>query len=359
MTTWIEELARLAAAGTRAVLVTVAATRGSTPRAPGARMIVAADACHGTIGGGQLELRAIAAARQLIAEGATAPVLVRFPLGASVGQCCGGVVQLAFEPIGAAQRAWIEAGRALAARGRPWGRFVCLGTDARPTRVFGDGAEFAPESAPEAVLGVPALAAHARSLLAASADGALLVPGAPGGGAGGLLDVSLPPELQVVLFGAGHVGRALAEVFGRLPLRVRWVDPRAEEFPPAVAPNIEVCCTDLPEAEVRAAPADAVFLVLTHSHALDFDLVRAILDRGDYRFCGLIGSLSKRASFENRLRARGYGEHAIARLNCPIGVRGLPGKEPEVIAVSIAAEVLQLRGVSLAARPACRHGAAA
>lgn len=359
MNTWIEELARLSAADTHAVLVTVAATRGSTPRAPGARMIVCADACHGTIGGGQLELRAIASARQLIADGATAPVLVRFPLGASVGQCCGGVVQLAFEPIGAAQRTWIEAGRALAAQGRPWGRLVCLGSDARPTRVFGDQAESAPQSAPEAVLGTPALAAHARSLLAGSADGALLVSGAPGGGADGMLDVSLPPELQVVLFGAGHVGRALAEVFGRLPLRVRWVDPRADEFPPAVAPNIEVCCTDAPEAEVRAAPADAVFLVLTHSHALDFDLVRAILDRGDYRFCGLIGSLSKRASFENRLRARGYGEQAIARMNCPIGVRGLPGKEPAVIAVSIAAEVLQLRGVSLAARPARHHGAAA
>lgn len=355
MTTWIDELARLSAAGTRAVLVTVAATRGSTPRAPGARMIVAADACHGTIGGGQLELRAIASARQLIAEGATAPVLVRFPLGASVGQCCGGVVQLAFEPIGAAQRPWIEEGRALAALGRPWGRLVCLGADARPTQVFSDEAE----SAPEAVLGAPALAAHARNLLSGSADGALLVARTPGGGADGMLDVSLPPELQVVLFGAGHVGRALAEVFGRLPLRVRWVDPRADEFPPVVAPNIDVCCTDVPEAEVRAAPADAVFLVLTHSHALDFDLVRAILDRGDHRFCGLIGSLSKRASFENRLRARGYGEHAIARMNCPIGVRGLPGKEPEVIAVSIAAEVLQLRGVSLAARPARRHGAAA
>lgn len=349
MTPWIEQLARWVADGVPAVLVTVAATRGSTPRAPGARMIVSADACHGTIGGGQLELRAIALARQLLADGAALPGLVRFPLGASVGQCCGGVMQLAFEPVGAAQCGWVEAARARAAAGRPWGRLASL-TDSA-VRVFGEE--------PAEVLGDDKrLTEHARSLLAGSADGATLLAGETVGSAGALLDVSLPPELQVVLFGAGHVGRALAEVFGRLPMQVRWVDARDEEFPAAVAGNIEVRCTDAPEAEVRAAPADAVFLVLTHSHALDFDLVRAILDRGDFRFCGLIGSHAKRASFEQRLRARAYGEQAIARLHCPIGAPGLAGKEPEIIAIAIAAEVLQLRGASLAARPAQRHRAA-
>ncbi|WP_068639502.1 xanthine dehydrogenase accessory protein XdhC [Thauera butanivorans] len=348
MTPWIEQLARWVVDGVPAVLVTVAATRGSTPRAPGARMIVSTDACHGTIGGGQLELRAITLARQLLADGAALPGLVRFPLGASVGQCCGGVMQLAFEPVGAAQRGWIEVAQARAAAGRPWGRLASL-TDST-VRVF--------DEEPAELPGDERLAEHARSLLAGSADSATLLAGKTVGSIDALLDVSLPPELQVVLFGAGHVGRALAEVFGRLPMRVRWVDSRDEEFPAAVADNIEVRCTDMPEAEVRAAPADAVFLVLTHSHALDFELVRAILDRGDFRFCGLIGSHAKRASFEQRLRARGYGEQAIARLHCPIGAPGLAGKEPEVIAVAIAAEVLQLRGASLAARPAQRHRAA-
>src|SRR5690606_19593237 len=169
-----------------------------------------------------------------------------------------------------------------------------------------------------------------------------------------LLDASPPPALKVMLFGAGHVGRALAEVFGRLPLRVRWIDPRAEEFPVAVASNIEVCCTDAPEAEVRYAPPDTVFLVLTHSHALDFELVRAILGRRDFRLCGLLGSQSKRARFAQRLRARGVAEHAIARLRCPLGVPALGGKEPEVIAIAIAAEVLQLRGAAVAAQAAQR-----
>lgn len=346
MHAWIEHLARLAGSGTPAVLVTVAATRGSTPRAPGARMIVTAAGSHGSIGGGQLEQRAIGLARGLLADGATTASLVRFPLGASVGQCCGGVMELVFEPVTGAARGWIAAGCALAAADRPWGRHVALGGD--DTRVF-DGDTVA------SVFAIAAQAERASSLLAGAGDSAALATASPGTGADSLIDVCVPPELRLVLFGAGHVGRALAEVLGRLPLRVRWVDQRAEEFPAAVAANIEVRCTDTPEAEVRDAPADAVFLVLTHSHALDFELVRAILERGDFRLCGLLGSHSKRARFEQRLRARGVAEHAIDRLHCPLGVPGLAGKEPEVIAIAIAAEVLQLRAASLAARPAQRR----
>lgn len=360
MSHWIHDLDRLVAAATPAVLVTVAATRGSAPRAPGAHMIVTASNCHGTIGGGQLELRAVTLAREMLAGHARAASLVRFPLGASVGQCCGGVVQLAFEPIGAESRDWVAAARALTAQGRPWGRLAALGADPAATRVFGDD--------PGDVIDDACVAERARSLLAGNEDAALLV-GAAGrrntaltagskkahADAGYLLDISVPPELTVVLFGAGHVGRAMVEVFGRLPMRVVWVDSRDDEFPARLPDNVEVRCTDTPTAEVREAPADTLFLVLTHSHALDFELVRAILDRGDFRFCGLIGSHAKRASFENRLRARGYGEGALARIACPIGVPGISGKEPEVIAVAVAAEVLQLRGASFAARPARRE----
>ena len=350
MRAWIEQLARLTESGTPAVLVTIAATRGSTPRAPGARMIVTAAGSQGSIGGGQLEQRAIALARGLLANAASTASLVRFPLGASVGQCCGGVVELVFEPVTGAARGWVAAACALAAADRPWGRRVAL--DGGATRVF-DGDTVG------AVFALAAQAERASSLLAGASDSAVLAAAFPATGADSLIDVCVPPELQLVLFGAGHVGRALAEVLGRLPLRVRWVDARAHEFPASVAANIERRCTDTPEAEVGDAPADAVFLVLTHSHALDFELVRAILERGDFRLCGLLGSQSKRARFEQRLHARGVAEHAIARLHCPLGVPGLAGKEPEVIAIAIAAEVPQLRGASLAARPAQRGSARA
>lgn len=345
MHAWIEHLARLAASGTAAALVTVAGTRGSTPRAPGARMIVTADDSHGSIGGGRLEQRAIEIARALLATGEHTPRLERFALGASLGQCCGGIVELLFEPVRGGQRAWVERAAALAAAGRAWGRRVRLAPPGGPEVQVFDADSL------ERVCAAPEQAAHARSLLAGAGDGAALTAANPVTGADSLIDVCVPPELQVMLFGAGHVGRALAEVFGRLPIWVRWIDTRAEEFPATVASNIEVCCTDAPEAEVRQAPADAVFLVLTHSHALDFELVRAILDRGDFRLCGLLGSQSKRARFAQRLRARGSAEHAIARLRCPLGVPGLAGKEPEVIAISIAAEVLKLRATPSRHRP--------
>ena len=396
MHNWIVHLARLTATATPAVLVTVAATRGSTPRAPGARMIVTADGSHGSIGGGRLEQRANEIAHELLAAGEHTARLERFALGASLGQCCGGVVHLLFEPVSTAQRAWVEHAAALATTGRAWGRRVRLALPgAAEVQVF--DADSLDSVCPE-----PAQAAHARSLLAGGADVALLVAvhgsdtssgrrGAsgervvpdPSGGDGAradrggsparctdgdsgdsgdqedwpegvqaiLLDASPPPALRVMLFGAGHVGRALAEVFGRLALLVRWIDPRAAEFPAAVASNIEVCCTDDPESEVRQAQADTIFLVLTHSHALDFELVRAILDRGDFRLCGLLGSQSKRARFAQRLRARGVAEHAIAQLRCPLGMPGLGGKEPEVIAIAIAAQVLQLRGSARAKHP--------
>lgn len=393
MHNWIVHLARLTATATPAVLVTVAATRGSTPRAPGARMIVTADGSHGSIGGGRLEQRANEIAHELLAAGEHAPRLERFALGASLGQCCGGVVHLLFEPVSTAQRAWVEHAAALATTGRAWGRRVRLVLPgAAEVQVFD-------ANSLDSVCPEPAQAAHARSLLAGGADAAVLLdvagsetfpcwrheglapdpsggdgasanrhrsPACRDGGDGGdggnredepedaqaiLLDASPPPALQVVLFGAGHVGRALAEIFGRLPLRVRWIDPRAAEFPAAVASNIEVCCTDTPESEVRRAQADTIFLVLTHSHALDFELVRAILGRNDFRLCGLLGSQSKRARFAQCLRARGVAEHAIAQLRCPLGMPGLGGKEPEVIAIAIAAQVLQLRGSARAKHP--------
>jgi xanthine dehydrogenase accessory factor len=354
---WIGTLAELMRAGTRVVLVSVVATRGSAPRAPGARMIVAADGSHGSIGGGRLEQRATEIAHALLSTGDPAPRLERVALGASLGQCCGGVVHLLFEPVDATRQPWVERAAALAGAGRAWGRSLRFGCDrAADVQVFD-------ADSLEHVLTDPVHVEQARRLLIGGTDDAVLLTGlAPSESLRGaaddgmtmVLDASPPPALRVVLFGAGHVGRALAEVLGRLPIRVRWVDSRAEEFPATVGTNIEVCCTDTPEAEVRRAPADTLFLVLTHSHALDFELVRQILGRDDFRLCGLLGSRAKRARFVQRLRARGLAEHAIARLHCPLGLSGVPGKEPEVIAIAIAAALLQLRAATPAAPPARR-----
>ena len=150
-------------------------------------------------------------------------------------------------------------------------------------------------------------------------------------------EASLP---TVLLFGAGHVGRALAAALAPLPLRLRWIDARAREFPVEAPPGVEVIVTDRPLVEIeRAAPGTSAF-VLTHSHSLDFTLCSAVLERGDFAYLGLIGSATKRAKFERGFRELGIPAERIAAMVCPIGGSVLRDKRPAVIAALAAAELL-------------------
>jgi xanthine dehydrogenase accessory factor len=144
------------------------------------------------------------------------------------------------------------------------------------------------------------------------------------------------------LFGAGHVGAALVKALTPLPCLVNWIDEREELFALAnakesVCASVRIIAVDAPAAEVHTANAGDYYLVLTHSHALDLEIVEAVLQRGDAGYLGLIGSETKRAVFTNRLLQKGL---SVAQLHCPVGLPGLQGKEPEVIAASIAADLL-------------------
>ncbi|MDP5305497.1 xanthine dehydrogenase accessory protein XdhC [Paracoccus spongiarum] len=153
------------------------------------------------------------------------------------------------------------------------------------------------------------------------------------------LDRSGPtPEEQpeVLIFGAGHVGRALALALQPLPVRVRLIDARPEELDLA-APGVATVLTPLPEALVRdAAPGSAV-VILTHDHALDFLLAAEALARTDLAYVGMIGSATKRAQFARFARDRGLDP---APLTSPIGAGFSPDKRPEVIAAYTAAELI-------------------
>jgi xanthine dehydrogenase accessory factor len=248
--------------GTAAVVVEVVEARGSVPREQGTRMLVSRDEVLGTVGGGHLELKAIATARTRLASAAEGPVEEHFALGPALGQCCGGAVTLRYAPLSA-------------------------------------------------------------DLLAAWP--------AP------------PPRFTLQLYGAGHVGRAIADLLAGIDCRVQWIDERESEFPrdAALPPHIEQVCVEPVEAEVRQAPPGAFYLVLTHSHDLDLAITEAILKRGDFGFLGLIGSQTKRARFVRRFEQRGIAPAMLARLTCPIGLPGIEGKEPEVIAVAVVAQLLQ------------------
>ncbi|MEW6560093.1 MAG: xanthine dehydrogenase accessory protein XdhC [Pseudomonadota bacterium] len=159
------------------------------------------------------------------------------------------------------------------------------------------------------------------------------------------------PLFHLLLFGAGHVGCALVRALRPLPCTVDWIDEREQAFPPdALAPDVatswpstlHILAVDVPEAEVATAPPGAFYLVMTHSHDLDFRIGETILRRNDIGWFGLIGSATKRARFLRRWAERGVPEAALQRLVCPVGIPGIEGKEPEVIAASVAAQLLQV-----------------
>ena len=137
------------------------------------------------------------------------------------------------------------------------------------------------------------------------------------------------------------------QVLSGIDCDIRWIDSRRRVFQ-HVPNGVRAVETADPALEVAAMPPDSYFLVMTHSHALDFDICDRILRRGDARYCGLIGSLSKRRRFEKRYRQQGMSQAVIDTLVCPIGVDGITGKKPAEIAVSVAAEVLRLRDLGVA-----------
>ncbi len=341
---WHDAVHAVIAHGGRAVLVSVAGGAGSTPREPGAAMVVSDHGAWGTIGGGHLEFEATRLAREALAD--TAPPaqwLVRFPLAARLGQCCGGVATLSFATLDAGASPWLEGVAACARANTP-----CVVVGRIEPGEFAGGRLVVTADDARGSLGTPALdsvaVAQARERLASS-------PAESRGGSGVLtvdgvtlfLHVNRPNGFAVAVFGNGHVGRALVQVLGALPADVRWIDIREHDFPERVPGNVEIVATDDPVAEIAGTPRGSCLVVMTHSHPLDFDIVEAALSRGDFAYVGMIGSKSKRAQFERRLAARGVSADTLRRLTCPIGGGVLRSKEPGVIAVAVAAELLALR----------------
>lgn len=156
---------------------------------------------------------------------------------------------------------------------------------------------------------------------------------------------SLAPVCSpVAVFGAGHVGAALVQLLGTLPLHITWVDSREQLFPPGLPAQVQTEYSDPIEMAVAdLAPGSSVF-ILTHDHQQDLQITQACLQRqrqhGDLDLIGLIGSATKRASFAHRLAERGFADAEFARITCPIGLPGIHGKEPEVIAIAVAAQLL-------------------
>lgn len=303
MTDWLNWLRDIAPQEPSA-LVTILATEGSAPRGAGTRMLVTASALHGTIGGGQLEYRAVEQARAILERAVGTWRVQDYPLGPLLGQCCGGRVRLLVEHVDPNGLAWVahaEQGRVLVSTLASHSIERYVSNDVVPMSVAARGE-------------VPRAGAR-------------------------FLEIVGQYRRPLYLFGAGHVGQAIARHAANLPFRLAWFDTR-----PAFD-SIDLV-TIVPEDAIQQCVAeahpDAAILILTHDHGLDYVLTRAALERGPPAFVGLIGSATKRARFLARLERDGVADDASARLICPIGIAGVTGKEPNVIAIATIAQLLQL-----------------
>lgn len=316
-----------------AILVTIACTEGSVPREAGAKMLVTAHAAFDTIGGGHLEWSALTLARAMLAQ-LPGPIdaerrLLRMPLGPTLGQCCGGVVYLAFERITAAAPHFFDLLRRRWQQGIASWRLIALDSPDSSVLFDAGGCWLAGSIEPLPI--TPDFCLQRGCQLLRDPHGHRW-----------LLDPLVPYAARLLLFGAGHVGAALVQALANVPCHVTWIDSREEQFPASVPANVTVAVDEFPEDTVDAAPAGASFLVMTHSHPLDMRLARRILLRHDVGWFGLIGSRTKRIQFERRLRSAGIAETRLAKMVCPIGIDGIDGKEPGVLAIAVAAQLLQV-----------------
>ncbi len=258
---WIQAISSLNTQAQGYVLVTVLATKGSSPRDTGTKMVVSADESYDTIGGGALEYQSIEIARELLgANQASVQHTETFNLGKDLKQCCGGVVTVFFEVFPAS-------------------------------------------------------------------------------------------NFNIVIFGAGHIAKSLVKILEEVDCQVSWFDSRPELFPENYTKNfvkngashIQTHIMTQPEIAVESCKPNSYFLVMTHDHALDQQLCETILSRGDSQYCGLIGSATKGLKFRQRLMKKGYKQQELDALMCPVGIKHLKSKKPMEIAISISAELLQLR----------------
>ena len=353
MRTW-SVVAEMVVSHGRCALVTVAEVRGSAPREPGARMVVAPDGgFRGTIGGGELEWQAIGAARDALSRDGAAATLDRLTLGPDLGQCCGGSVRLLTEVF---DRDRLDEVRALAVR-EAAGPFVTRGrirphgverlvVDGPAPGVLGASGTDRPVGRP-VVVDSPASDGAALEhppkgrRRAANAGGMDAGPPVVLAGDGVIVERFHDPRRPVWLFGAGHVGRALMLALAPLPFDVTWIDERADAFPAATPVNVRSLPSTDPAGEVSRAPDGALVVVMTHSHARDLAVVHAALAAGRFGYVGLIGSASKRARFTRRLRESGVPEARVAKLVCPIGLPAIASKHPAAIAAGVAVQLLE------------------
>ncbi|MEM9633875.1 MAG: xanthine dehydrogenase accessory protein XdhC [Pseudomonadota bacterium] len=295
-------------------LVTVARADGSTPREIGARMIVDQNAhFRGTIGGGTLEFEAIRLAATAAKTAEPRLILRSVSLGPDLGQCCGGRVQLAIEVL---TEECLEEARRLSALEASGGLFTT-------------------------VAGLEGDKVGSRRHYQGTPSQRFTVEQNDESGPSLVIEQFGTDHRSLYVFGAGHVGKALILALAPLPFAVTWIDSRADQFPGPVPGNVKKVCVEDPPSILTDAAEGAFILAMTHSHALDEEIMARALLTQRFAYCGVIGSQTKRKRFQKRLKSRGLNDSLVSKMACPVGISQIRSKHPAAIAAGIAVDLLQ------------------
>ncbi len=308
-----------------AAVVTIVSTQGSTPREIGATMIITADGSfRGSIGGGSLEWQALGRAQALLKQQKPTAQIIDFQLGASLGQCCGGRVGVLFETF----------------------------DQERLDEVI-EFARLEKESAliVESIIDDKMVK---RRIIDANVYSFVSKRGLQKDQK--LIEIFNFPKQRLDLFGAGHVGKALIIALAQLDFSICWIDQREDAFPQHVPANVTIKVASDPcslmvnmsqnndiTKDSSMMMGNAMAVVMTHLHALDYDLVSSALQQPDYAWVGLIGSKTKQKRFEHKLNQHGIEQVMLEKFCCPIGFCALKGRQPAVIAANIATQLLLQR----------------
>ena len=348
MNSWLKPVKTAITLNNGFVLLTIISTKGSTPCSNGDKIVFSGgESVFGSIGGGNLEFKALSFAEELLSLNSNSIYLKKYPLGASLGQCCGGYVKVMFESFIQSDsiNSWIEIVSNLLHDKEDFvvasivdnnaeieyssKKFVYLNGNSRPSL---DDEELS-------------------SLINKSAKDLLLFSDSPTivqfkNKSGSVTEICfekvLTSEVQpVVVFGAGHISRALMPILVNLPIKIYWVDDRAEQFDKyqGDTSQIDVICDDFVQS-IPDLPDSSYCLVITYSHQIDFEICEKMITQNNFSYLGMIGSEIKGKKFRDRFHQKNYSEEVINKFICPIGDKQKFLKSPTAIAVTIAMDLI-------------------
>jgi xanthine dehydrogenase accessory factor len=348
MNSWLKPVKTASALNKGFVLLTIISTKGSTPCSNGDKIVFSgAESVFGSIGGGNLEFKALSFAEELLSLNSNGTYLKKYPLGASLGQCCGGYVNVMFESFiqSDATNSWIETVSNLLQDNEDFIVATIIDSNSEiefssKKFVYLDGT-LSPNIDDKKI----------SSLITKSAKDLLLLSDSPTivqfeNQSGALTEVCfekvLTSEVQpVVVFGAGHISRALMPILINLPIKIYWVDDRAEQFDKyqGDTSQIDIICDDFVQS-IPDLPDSSYCLVITYSHQIDFEICEKMITQNNFSYLGMIGSEIKGKKFRDRFHQKNFSEEVINKFICPIGDKQKFLKSPAAIAVTIAMDLI-------------------